>query len=48
MTTQQIILSIFELLLIIAVIVGGIFEYKIAEFEKRLFKKIRKLWEVIR
>lgn len=47
MTTSQIILSIFELLLIVAVFVGVIFEYKIVEFEKRLFKKIKKFLEVI-
>lgn len=47
MTTSQLIISIFELLLIIAVFVGTIFEYKIVEFEKRLFKKIKKFLEVI-
>lgn len=44
MTTSQIILSIFELLLIIAVFIGAVFEYKIIEFEKRLFKKIKSFW----
>ena len=48
MTTPHIIQTIFELLLIIAVIVGGFFEYKIADFEKRLFQKIKKFLEVIR
>lgn len=48
MTTSQTISTIIELFLIIAVFVGVIFEYKIVEFEKRFFKKIKKLWEVIR
>ena len=47
MTTQQIILSIFELLLIVGVFAGIIFEYKLIEFEKMFFKKIKKFWEVI-
>ncbi len=48
MTTPQTITTIIELLLIIAVFVGTIFEYKIVEFEKRVFKKIKKFLEVIR
>jgi hypothetical protein len=47
MTTSQTISTIIELLLIIAVFVGAKFEYKIVEFEKRLFKKIKKFLEVI-
>ena len=48
MTTTQIILSIFELLLIAATITALFNENKVINFEKTLFKKIKNLWEVIR
>ena len=37
MTTTQIITSIFEILVFIALIVGFKYEHKIVEFEKRFF-----------
>ena len=48
MTTQQIILTVFEFSLVVALVMGAIYEHQIIKFEKMLFKKIKKLWEVIR
>lgn len=47
MTTHQIILSIFEILLIILVFTGIIFEYKLIDLENRIKSKIKKFLEVI-
>ena len=47
-TASQTIQTIFELLLIILVFTGFIYEDKIINFEKRLFKKIKNFLEVIR
>jgi hypothetical protein len=48
MTTQQIIFTIFEILLIGFALWSLFNEDKFYNFEKRLFTKIKKLWEVIR
>jgi hypothetical protein len=47
MTTQQIIFTIFEILLIITVILGVKYEYKLIDFEIALKEKIKKFLEVI-
>ena len=44
MTTTQIILSILELLFIIAIFAGFIFEYKLIDFEIALKEKIKNFW----
>lgn len=47
MTTSQIIFTVLELLFIICIFLGFIFEYKLIDFEIALKEKIKKLWEVI-
>lgn len=47
MTTGQIITTIFEALLIVGIILGMIFEYKLIAFENKLKKKIKKFLEVM-
>jgi hypothetical protein len=47
MTTPHVIQTIFEILLIIVVFLGFIFEYKLIDLETILKKKIKKFLEVI-
>ena len=46
MTTFQIIKTIFELLLIIAMFFGFIFEYKLIDFEKKVINYIKKIIKI--
>lgn len=48
MTTIQTIQTIIEILLILGVFLGMIFEYKIIDFENKIKEKIKKFLEVIR
>lgn len=48
MTTKDIILTIFEILLCAGTIYLVFNEYKMLDFEDKLKNKIKKLWEVIR
>lgn len=48
MTTKDIILSIFEILLCAGTIWAVFNEYRFLDFEDKLKSKIKKLWEVIR
>jgi hypothetical protein len=48
MTVKDIILSIFEILLIFGVFAAIIFEYKLVELEDKIKEKIKKFLEVIR
>lgn len=48
MTTKDIILTIFEILLCAGTIYLVFNEYKMLDFEDKLKSKIKKLWEVIR
>ena len=48
MNIKDIILSIIELIACAGVIVAAFNEYKIAEHEKKLFKKIKHFLEAIR
>lgn len=43
MTTFQIIKTVFELLLIITMFFGFIFEYKLIDFEKKFINYIKKI-----
>ena len=45
MTTPQIIITIFEFLLIVSVILCMIFEYKLIGFEDKIKEKIRKYFK---
>ena len=47
-TVSQTIQTIIELVLVVLVFTGFIYEDKIVKFEKRLFKKIKNFLEVIR
>jgi hypothetical protein len=47
MNPSQILFTIFELLLIVAVFLGIFFEYKLIDFEIALKEKIKKIWELI-
>ena len=47
MTTNYIILTVFEFLLFISVVLSIIFEYKIIDFENLMKEKIKKFLEVI-
>lgn len=40
--------TLFELFLIALIVLAAIYEKQLITFEKTLFKKIKKFWEVIR
>ena len=47
MTTTQTIFTIFEILLIVGLFTGFIFEYKLIDFEIAIKEKIKKFLELI-
>lgn len=48
MTTTQAIFTIFEILLIVGLFTGFIFEYKLIDFENKIKAYFKKILEVIR
>ena len=48
MNTKDILLSIFEILLIVGLFAGFIFEYKLIDFENKIKAYFKKILEVIR